>query len=369
MSGGEAPIPFLDVADEFEDLREAWFAAVHEIGRSGRFILGPNVEAFEREVAEYVGVRHAVGVASGTDALVLALRGLGVGAGDEVITTAFSFFATAEAITLVGADPVFVDVEPGTFNIDSAAAEAKVTARTRALLPVHLYGHPAPMAPLRALAERHGLALVEDCAQAFGARYGQARVGGLGAAGCFSFYPTKNLGGYGDGGMVTTDDAALAERLRRLRNHGASAAFVHESIGYNSRLDEIQAALLRLKLARIDAAIAGRRAAAAEYGRRLTAAGVSLPEEAPGCAHVYNLYTVRSREREALRARLAERGVPATVYYPVPLHRQPVYASSIRADTLSESERAADEVLSLPIFPTMHAGQVARVCEALAEPF
>ncbi len=368
----ESPtIPFLDLGTEFAELAPSWQAALAEIGARGAFILGPNVQAFEQEAAAYLGVAHAVGVANGTDALVLALRALDIGPGDEVITTPFTFFASAEAISTVGATPVFADIDPGSFNLDPASVAQRITPRTRGLMPVHIFGHPCDMDALGVLASEHGLRVIEDLAQAFGAEWGGRRVGSLGDAAGTSFYPTKVLGGYGDGGMLFCREAEVDARVRHLRNHGATAPFVHDVVGCNSRLDEVQAALLRLKLARLEEAVAGRRAVAAAYGERLADVdGVVTPPDPAGGRHAYNLYTVRlpGGRRDAVRRHLGEHGVPTSQCYPQGLHLQAVYADlGYRPGDLPVIERACTETLSLPIFPGMSEAQVDRVCAVLAE--
>lgn len=359
-------VPFLDLSVEFAELEGEWLAAIKASGEKGSFVLGPNVTALEQEFAAYVGSKYAVAVANGTDALVLSLRALDIGPGDEVITTPFTFFATAEAVTLVGAKPVFADIDPVSFCLDPDSVRALVNKRTRAIIPVHLYGHPASMDAMREIAGRHGLRLIEDCAQAFGATVGGAGVGSLGDTGAFSFYPTKVLGCYGDGGMITTSDAGIAQRLRTLRNHGATQPFMHAEIGYNSRLDEIQAALLRIKLRRIDRAIAGRRRVAAEYTQRLADLPLATPATARDTGHVFNLYTIRTAGRDEVRRRLTEAQIASSVCYPLPLHLQAVYSDlGYRAGSLVQAEQAAGEALSLPIYPEMETAQVALVCDAL----
>ena len=362
-------VPFLDLTHEFKELQAEWFEAIRACGGSGAFILGRNVTAFEQELAAYVGVEHAVAVANGTDALVLSLRALNIGPGDEVITTPFTFFATAEAVSLVGAVPVFADILPDSFNIDPAAIEACITAKTRAIIPVHLYGHPARMDEILPIARRHNLAIIEDCAQAFGATVLDRRVGSMGDIGCFSFYPTKVLGCYGDGGMIAAASAEIAERLRRLRNHGATEPFIHNDIGYNSRLDEIQAALLRIKLRHIDRAIQARRAVAASYGLRLQESAVTPPNVSePNAGHVFNLYTVRTNRRDHLRQRLSEHKVGSSVCYPVPLHLQEVYRHlGYKPGDLPVAERAAGEVLSLPIYPGMDGAYIEQVGKVIRQ--
>lgn len=364
-------VPFLDLGKEFAELEPQWHAALAEIGARGAFILGPNVQAFEQEAADYVGAAHATGVANGTDALVLALRALDIGPGDEVITSPFTFFASAEAISTVGATPVFADIDPGSFNLDPASVAERITERTRGIMPVHIFGHPCDMDALGALAGKHDLVVIEDLAQAFGAEWGGRRAGSLGHAGGTSFYPTKVLGGYGDGGMLFCREAEVDARVRHLRNHGASAPFVHDAVGCNSRLDEVQAALLRLKLARLEDAIAARRAVAAAYDARLAGIdGVVTPSDAEDGRHVYNLYTVRipGGRRDAVRKHLGEADVPTSQCYPEGLHLQAVYADlGYRKGDLPVVEQTCTETLSLPIFPGMSEAQVERVCSVLGE--
>jgi dTDP-4-amino-4,6-dideoxygalactose transaminase len=343
-------------------------------------VLGPDVEAFEREAAEYLGVKHAVGLNSGTDALFIGLRALGVEPGDEVVTTPFTFFATPEAISLIGATPVFADIEADSFNLDPASLEVAVTGRTRAVIPVHLFGRPVDWEALSDVASRHGLRVLEDCAQSIGATAaggndGAAtsprRTGALGDAGAFSFYPTKNLGGFGDGGLLTIDDDGVAETARMLRTHGERSRYRNEMIGYNSRLDALQAALLRVKLRRLDAFNSARRAAARRYGELLAdlgAAGV-LTTPAVTEGHVFHQYTVRIQggRRDEVRERLDEAGIGTMVYYPIPCHRLPVYAEAYADVSLPVAEAAADEVLSLPIWPAIEAATQERVAAALAD--
>lgn len=341
-------------------------SAIRKAGASGHFVLGPNVSALEEEIAEYVGVAHAVGVANGTDSLLLSLRALGIGAGDEVITTPFTFFATTEVIAHTGATPVLVDIHPGTYNIDPESVEAKVTHRCRAIIPVHLFGCPADMTGINAIAEAHGLKVIEDAAQAFGAKWQGNVAGSMGDFGCFSFYPTKVLGCYGDGGMIVCKDKTMTDRLRSLRNHGATGPYLHDRAGYNSRLDEIQAALLRIKLRDIASSIAARRAVASQYDARLGAAGVGIPMQPNECEHVFNLYTVRLSDRDRVQQVLRSAGIGCSVYYPRPLHLQEVHRDlGYRRGDFPVCERASEELLSLPIFPEMEVTQIDRVCEVL----
>lgn len=357
-------IPFLDLARQHAALREELLAAVGRILDSARFVLGPEGEALEREVAALVGVRHAVGVASGTDALRLALTALGVGPGAEVLTPAFSFVASASTIVMTGATPVFVDIDPATYTLDPEAAARAVTPRTRALVAVHLYGHPAPMARLTALARAHGLAVVEDAAQALGAAVDGRPVGAWGDAACLSFYPTKNLGACGDGGMVLTDRDDVAARVRRLRHHGDAGRYEHVELGYCSRLDELQAALLRVKLRHLAAWTAARRRVAARYDALLEGTPLVRPIERPGARHVYHLYTVRHPQRDALARALAALGVGTAVHYPRPVPAQAAFGARDPA-AWPEAARAAREVLSLPCFAELEEGEVAAVAAAV----
>jgi len=374
-------IPMVDLRAQYLAIKDEIDAAVQRVIENSQFILGPEVEAFEKEMASYCGTSYAIGVASGTEALQLALLACGVGPGDEVITTPFTFIATAEAITQCGAAPVFVDIDPVTYNIDPGLIEAKITPGTRCILSVHLYGHPADMDTIMELAKKHNLKVIEDCAQALGASViarspqatKQSMVGSIGDAGCLSFFPSKVLGAYGDGGMVVTSDASVAEKLKMLRNHGARKKYYHLVPGFNSRLDGLQAAILRVKLKYLDKWIEQRREKAALYAKHLgKIAGVSVPPEAPGNYHCYNYYTVRLTNpkinREAIQKGLSARGVSSMVYYPVSLHLQDVYAAQGgRKGDFPVSEKAQDEVLSLPIYPEMTEEQVAQVAQALRE--
>jgi len=365
-------VPLLDLAAQNDPLRPAIDAALKAVIDSGRFILGPEVGALEEACASYCGAPHALGVSSGTDALVLALMGLDVGPGDEVITTPFTFFATGGAIARVGATPVFVDIDPDTFNLDPAAVAAAITPRTRAIMPVHLFGQCADMDPLLALAERHGLAIVEDAAQAIGAEHQGRRAGSMGAVGCFSFFPSKNLGGFGDGGLVSVTDQALFDKLKKLRNHGAAPKYYHALIGGNFRLDTLQAAVVGVKLPHLDGWTAARQANAAWYKAALAedeAAGrLRLPVEAPGRRHIWNQFTIRipGGRRDAVKAALDAHGVGCEIYYPLPLHRQACFAHLGYAEgSLPQAEAAAREVLSIPIYPELSEAQRAAVVAAL----
>lgn len=357
-------VPMVDVSLQNDPLRQEIAAALMAVIDSGQYILGPNVTAFEREAAAYLGVEEAVALASGTDALHLALLAADIGPGDEVITTPFSFIATANAIRYTGARPVFVDIDPATYNIGADAIAAAITPATRAVLPVHLYGQPAAMQEIAALCAHRGLLLIEDCAQSFGARRGGRMSGTFGLAGCFSFYPSKNLGGVGDGGLVATSSAAFAAHLRRLRNHGSERPGIHEETGFNSRLDELQAAVLRIKLRRVDAWNEARRSAAREYGRRLAGLPLSLPQEDPAGTHIYHQYTVLCADRDRVLAALAENGIAAAVHYRLPLHCQPVLAGC-GAAAMPVAERVAAHCLCLPMYPGITAAQIERVAAVI----
>ena len=365
-----APIPPLDLKAETDAVSDELRDAFERVLASGQFVLGPEVEGFERELAESLGRRYAVGLSSGTDALVIGLRALGVTCGDEVVTSAFTFFATAEAISMVGATPVFADIDPATFNLDPEDVAAKITPRTRALLPVHLFGHPLPADRFRAIGEQHGLPVLEDTAQALGAADAGGRAGGWGEAAALSFFPTKNLGALGDAGMLVTDDPRIAEAARMLRVHGSKDKYHNERLGYNARLDALQAALLRARLPHLADDNERRRAVAARYDDALASLpGVTPPPAASEARHVYHQYTVRiaGQRRDAVADAMRAAGVNTACYYPTPIHRLPVYAGTAAANAdLPETERAAGEVLSLPIWPRMDPATQDRVIAALA---
>lgn len=364
-------IPILDLTRQHRQLRPELERAFGEVLDAGAFINGPNVKALEEEIARYIGVPYAVGLNSGTDALHLALRALDIGPGDEVITTPFTFVATTEAIGMVGAVPVFVDIDPATFNIDPLAIEAAVTPRTKAVIPVHLYGLPASMNEINAVAAKYHLAVIEDCAQSIGSTLGGVRTGALGTIGAFSFFPSKNLGACGDGGMIVTADEQLAERVRRLRAHGAAVKYYHDELGVNSRLDELQAAILRVKLPHLEEWIERRRTVAAWYTVELgRLPGIGLPVNRPQqtARHVYHQFTIRvlDDQRDRVARELRERGVQTMVYYPVPLHLQSVHASlHLHEGTFPQAERAAREVLSLPMFPELRDTEVDHVVSSV----
>jgi dTDP-4-amino-4,6-dideoxygalactose transaminase len=361
-------VPLADPARGWAELEQELRAAVDRVVARGSFILGLEVRAFEAEFAAFCGSAEAVAVASGTDALMLALVAVGVQPGHEVITTSLTSSATATAIVRAGATPVFVDIDPQTNNLDLERVAESVTARTRALLPVHLYGRPVDMQAMLEVASSHGIEVIEDACQAHGATLGKKPVGTFGIAGCFSFYPTKNMGAFGDGGIVTTNDHQLAETLRLLRQYGWRERDRSEALGYNSRLDELQAAFLRVKLPHLDRWNARRREIAQRYAEGLAGLpGMTLPDRTPG--HVFHLYVVRVRDRETVRARLAERGVATGVHYPVPLHQQPAFEPFAPATRLRGAEEACRQVLSLPIFPQLSNDEVDGVIGAVREVF
>jgi dTDP-4-amino-4,6-dideoxygalactose transaminase len=366
----QVPIPILDLTRYDAELKRDVARAVEEVFATGRFVLGPANEAFETALAAMLGARHAVGVSSGTDALIVALMALGVGPGDEVVTSPFSFFASAGVIARLNARPVFVDIEPGTFNMDASRLEAALTPRTKAIQPVHLYGQCADLAPMLAIAARRGIPVVEDACQAIGATYEGRAAGTLGAMGAFSFYPTKNLGAAGDAGAVATNDERLAASLKSLRLHGSSATYLHDRVGGNFRLDAVQAAVLNAKLPRLETWNERRRAIARRYAELLADAvrteRIVLPVEVPGRRHVYHQYVVRVADRDGVKRRLAERGVASAVFYPVPLHLQKCFTElGGREGAFPQAERAAREVLALPIFPELTDAEVERVAEAV----
>lgn len=351
-------VPFLNPAAQFAALRTETLAAVEAVLAKGHYILGPNVAALEQEVAAFCGAKHGIGVNSGSDALTLALRALDVGPGDEVITTPFTYIAPAESIHQLGARVVFADIDPRRFTLDPAEVARRVTPRTKAIIPVHLFGQAAPLRELAAL----GIPLVEDCAQAIGARFDGRPVAGHGVLGCLSFYPTKNLGAAGDGGMVVTDDEALAKKLRMLRVHGIERRYFHDIHGYNSRLDELQAAILRVKLPHLAGWNARRAEIAARYDAGLAGLPLQLPETAPGNTHIYHVYALLSDRRDELQAHLAANGVPTIIYYPQPLHLQKCYADrGWKAGDFPVSEAVSRRILPLPMYPELTDAQADHV--------
>ena len=364
-------VPMVDLKIQYDAMKDEIDRAVLSVIQNTAFILGPQGKALEQSIAAYHGVKFAVGVASGTDALHLALRAADIGPGDEVITTPFTFIATAEAISYVGAVPVFVDIRPDTFNIDVTQIESHITKRTKAILPVHLYGQAADMGPLMEIAKKQNLKVIEDCAQSFGSDYRGKKTGAFADMGCFSFFPSKNLGCYGDGGMIITDDKDLADRLMSLRNHGSKVRYYHDEVGYNSRLDEIQAAVLTVKLGHLDAWTEARQRNAATYDRLFREAGlagtVGLPVALPGYRHIYNQYVIRVPDRDRLREQLTAANIGTEIYYPVPFHVQECFASlGYKPGDFPNAERAASEVLALPIYPELTAEQQQYVVDQIA---
>jgi dTDP-4-amino-4,6-dideoxygalactose transaminase len=360
-------IPMVDPAAEYRALKAEIDAAVGRVLASGRYVLGPEGEAFERELAAYVGAPHAVGCNSGTDALHLALVAAGIGAGDEVVLPAFTFFATAEAVSYTGATPVFADIDPATFNLSADSLQRRISPRTKAVIVVHLFGQCAALDEIAALCRQKNLVLIEDCAQALGAEYQGRRAGQWGDFGCFSFYPTKNLAAAGDAGLISTASADYDKVLRMLRHHGSRQAYLHERVGWNSRLDELQAAVLRVKLRRLDEFNAARRRIAQRYREKLESAKLELPAEDARGRHVYHQFTIRSERRDAIREALAGDGIASSIFYPMPLHRQPAYEAFQRDLVLPACEEAARTVLSLPINPLLDEASVDRVCARIQD--
>ncbi len=354
-------IPMVNLKAQYAELQPEIEQGLQEVLESCAFILGPNVRAFEKEAAKYLGVEHAIGVASGTDALHLALLAEGIGEGDEVITSAFTFIATAEAIRYVGAIPVFVDVDPETFNITAEAVEQAITSRTRAVIPVHLFGQPADMNKIQAVCRSHELKIIEDCAQSFGASIAGSQTGSFGNAAGYSFFPSKNLGAYGDGGLVATNSGETAAIVRKLRNHGSDVRYYHDLIGFNSRLDEMQALVLRVKLKRIDAYNQRRRDAAHLYSQLLEGLPLTTPHEDGVGEHVYHQYTLLSEYRDVLFKALQEQQIACAIYYPVPLHRQKVFAGQCAGQSLPVTEAISAQCLSLPICPSLRDAQIHEI--------
>ncbi len=365
----EMSIPLVDLKAQYNSIKQEIDEATHRVIETAQFILGPETTALENEIAAYLSSKYAVGVASGTDALHLALLACDIGSGDEVITTPFTFIATAETITRCTATPVFVDIDPKTYNIDPAKIEPKITEKTRAILPVHLYGHPADMNPILELARKYNLKVIEDCAQSLGTEYNGQKTGSLGDVSCFSFFPSKVLGAYGDGGMVVTNSAEIAERVDMLRNHGTQKKYYHTAHGFNSRLDSLQAAILRVKLKHIDEWINQRRRVAQLLSQLLgEVEGVEPPYTAPQSYHVFNYYTIRVNNihRDKLQEHLTSQGIATAIYYPLSLHLQEVYRSSgYKSGDFPRSEKAQQEVLSLPIYPELSKEQIETIVAAV----
>ncbi|THJ21421.1 MAG: DegT/DnrJ/EryC1/StrS family aminotransferase [Nitrospira sp. CG24E] len=365
-------VPLLDLKAQFQPLRAEILAAMETVCDEQGFVLGPRVVSFEESIARYTGSRYAIGCASGSDALLLSLMAMGVKAGDEVITIPFTFFATAGVVSRLGAKPVFVDIQPNTFNIDPALIEQAITSHTKAIIPVHLFGQCADMAAINRIASAKRIPVIEDACQAIGAAQQGKRAGVLGDTGCFSFFPTKNLGGFGDGGLITTNDQTLADSMAMLRVHGSKVRYLHEAVGINSRLDALQAAVLQVKLKYLDQWTEGRRRNAERYQQLFAgtkhADCVTLPPTVPGNYHVYNQFTVRAPKRDELRAFLKEKGVGTEVYYPLPMHLQNCYRDlGHQKGSFPRSEQAAEEVMSIPIYAELTEAQQTYVVEMIAE--
>lgn len=362
------PIPLLDLKAQYLTIKEEIDQAVLKVLDSAKYILGPEMKALEQEIADYCGVAHGVAVANGTDALMLVLRAMGVGPGDEVITTPFTFFASAETVAQVGATPVFVDIDPVTLNMDLDKLEAKITPKTKAIIPVHIFGQMLDVERVMEIASRHDLKVIEDCAQAIGAEYQGKRAGSIGHAGTFSFFPTKNLGAYGDAGMVVTNDEHLAAHIRMLRFHGCKTKYYHEEIGYNSRLDEIQAAILRVKLRYLDQWNEARREKASFYNTLLSELPVTVPGADPLAKHVYHLYVLRTQKRQEVMDRLTQVGIASAIYYPVPLHLQKAFRDlGYKQGDFPVAEQACLEALAIPCYPELTDEQQKEIVSVMAE--
>ena len=361
-------IPLVDLTAQYHSIKKEIDAAVLSTLESGHFILGPAVTKFEESIASYLGVDFGIGLASGTDALVLALRALNIGAGDEVIIPAYTFFATAGTVMSVGAKPLFVDIDPQTYQIDVSKIKDAITSKTKAIIPVHLYGHPAEMNPILSIARKHGLKVIEDNAQGFGAEYQGKKTGSFGDIGCLSFFPTKNLGAFGDAGMVVTNDAALAERMRMLRTHGWKKKYYSEEVGYNSRLDALQAAILQAKLPYVDTWNQKRREISQRYNEQLAPLGVVVPAECVWGKHVYHLYVIRSSRRDELQAFIKQKGIASEVYYPLPPHLSvPCRKFGYAEGDFPRAELASQQTLALPIYPELTLAQQDEVIAAVRD--
>lgn len=358
-------IPMVDLKQQYLAIKDEIDSGIMAALESTQFILGPNVQSFEKEAAEYLGVKHCLGVNSGTDALHLALIAAGVGKGDEVITTTFTFIATAEAISYVGAKPVFVDIDEKTFNIDLQQVETAITDKTKAVIPVHLFGQPVDMSKLKNLCDKNQLKIVEDCAQSFGAHIDGKQTGSFGDVGAFSFFPSKNLGCYGDGGLIATNSDAIYKHLTILRNHGMSVRYHHTEIGYNSRLDEIQAVILRAKLKRIDEYNDGRRRVDQTYKKLLADTSVITPHEDGIGKHVYHQYVCLHPQRDKIMQTLQKENIACAIYYPIPLHKQDVYQVEYQSVNLPKSEKIVEQCFALPIYPEMEEEKIQRVCDVI----
>lgn len=361
-------IPILDLTRQYKQIKSEVEPAVLKVLESGGFILGKTVEDFEKACADYLGVKHAIGVNSGTDALQLGLMAYDIGQGDEVITTCFSFYATSEVVNILGAKPVFVDIDPKTFNIDTTKIEEAITSKTKAIIPVHLYGQPADMDEVMKIAKKHNLAVIEDCAQSFGSKYKGKYTGAIGDVGAFSFFPTKNLGAAGDGGLVTTNDDKLAEKIKILRVHGSKVKYFHDYIGMNSRLDALQAAILHIKLKYINKWNDGRKQVAKKYTEKFKGTNVAAPYVKEGGDHIFHQFTIRVPERDKLHEYLKTKGVSTFIYYPLSLHLQPVYKNlGYTEDSFPAAFDAQQEVLSLPSFPELTDEEISYVADCIKE--
>lgn len=362
-------IPFIDLTREYAEIGDEITSIIQRTLENGWFILGQQLKEFEREFSRYIGAKYGIGVNSGSDALFLALKALGVDENSEVITVSHTFISTADSIVRCGAKPVFVDIEPETYCINPALIEDKITEKTKAILPVHLYGHPANMGYILEIAKEHGLSVVEDACQAHGAEYNGKKVGSIGDVGCFSFYPAKNIGAYGDGGFVTTNDSSLAERIKSLRNYGQSKKYHHDLVGVNSRLDELQAAVLRIKLSRLGMWNEKRRRIAKLYAEVLDQKGIILPAERTYAKHVYHLFVTRLAKRDKCQRFLQKRGIQTQIHYPIPVHKQNAYKEFETAKDLSVTEAICNEILSLPLYPSLTDEEVAYIGGALKDAF
>jgi dTDP-4-amino-4,6-dideoxygalactose transaminase len=360
-------VPMVDLKKQLQEIKDDVYTVMKNVIESGHYILGPHVTDFEKRLAHYHGVREAIGVASCTDALHLSVDALGIEQGDEVITTPFTFFATVEAILYTGAIPVFVDIEPDTFNINTREIEAHITKKTKAILPVHIFGHPVDMKEIMHIAKKHRLRVIEDCAQAICAETHGKKVGSFGDAGCFSFYPSKNLGGYGDGGMIILNNSRVAEKIRKLRNHGSPGSYKHETVGFNSRLDELQAGILLVKFNRLEEYTRKRRQNAALYSQLLSSM-VTCPVVREGSHHVFHQYTIRSPRRNMIQTRLKEKGIASVIYYPIPLHLQKALRFlGYKKGDFPVTEKASKEVLSLPMFPELEASTIQKIADVIRD--
>ena len=367
-------IPLLDLRAQYESIKNDVNKAVERVLESQYFILSEEVSGLEKEISAYTGASYASGVASGTDALILALKALGIGPGDKVITTPFTFFATAEAVSILGATPVFTDIDPDTYNIDPEKIEEAIKrvkgqgSRVKAIIPVHLYGQCADMDRIINIAKEYDLKVIEDCAQAMGATHNNTQAGSFGSAGCFSFFPSKNLGGFGDGGMVVSSDKDVTQRIKQLRVHGSREQYIHEEVGYNSRLDSLQAAILRVKLNALDKWLERRRYIAGRYNEAFSEIGISVPKVAEGNTHTYHQYTIAYDDRNELRSHLNDKGIAARVYYPVSLHLQPCYKGlGFSIGSFPVSERASERVLSLPVYPELSDDKIEYVISTVKD--